>query len=351
MNKSDELDLKSTIFYYFREKQYNSMLNKSKEGISKFKGDASFHLFHCLSLILANRLEEGIHSLETINMENEIKLAVTIALMYSHKLFGVSNKNLFLKLDGQMRDYRKDADAGDFYYSAFVLLCFNKSEKALDYAEKALAMQSSLSECLSLKGWILLYLYERGKRAAMNIKDVFEHALQLNPKNLDIIMGFTESCLLQNDSSKALEIINKAIVHHSATNLPLLQKLKIQLAAFEWDQVQETVNRINTIDSKNLYVKKISIIIKLCRLTNYEEAALDIENLSHLLDTVEPGNIQIVCEYSQLFSGICNKNVEILSQTTAMLVNALQNNPESLELIIELGYQALARGNSKEAAR
>lgn len=351
MDKSDELDLKTKIFYYFHEKQYNHMLNSSKEGISKFKGDPSFHLYHSLSLILINRLEEGIHDLEAIRMENDIKLAVTIALMYSHKLLGVSNKDLFVKLDGQMRDYRKDADAIDFYHSCFVLLCMNKPEKALDYAEKSLALQSSLSECLTLKGWILLNLYKSGKKAATNIRDVFHNAIQLNPRNLDAVMGFTESCLLQNNFAKALETINKAIVRYTASNLPLVQKLRIQLAAFDWDQALETVDRICSTDSKNLYAKKVSIITQLCRLGNYEEALNNIIKFTQLLEDSESGNMQIVLETSQLFSRICNRNSDILSQTTIMLVNALQSNSESMELVAELGYQALARGNTKEATR
>lgn len=351
MDKTDELDLKSRIFHCLREKQYNHMLNSSKEGISKFKGDSSFHLYHSMSLILINRLEEGIHDLETIRMENDIKLAVTIALMYSHKLLGVTNKDLFVKLDGQMRDYRKDADAIDFYHSCFVLVCMNKIEKALDYAEKALTLQSSLSECLTLKGWILLNLYKYGKKAAINIRDIFQTSLQLNPRNLDTIMGFTESCLLQNDFVKALETINKAIVRYNSTNLPLVQKLKIQLAAFDWDQVQETISRICSTDPKNLYTKKISIIIQSCRLANYEEVLMDIKKFAQLLESSESGNLQIVLETSQIFSRICNRNGEILSQTTVMLVNALQSNPESVELVTELGYQALAKGNTKEAQR
>lgn len=351
MDKSEDLDLKANIFYYFREKQYNHMLNSSKEGVSKFKGDSSFHLYHSLSLILINRLEEGIHDLETIRMENDIKLAVTIALMYSHKLLGVSNKELFVKLDGQMRDYRKDADAIDFYHSCFVLVCMNKPEKALDYAEKALALQSSLWECLTLKGWILLNLYKSGKKAATNIRDVFHNSLQLNPRSLDTIMGFTESCLLQNDFAKALETINKAIVRYNSTNLPLVQKLRILLAAFDWDQAQETISRICSTDSKNLYAKKVSIVIQLCRMGNYDEALSNIIKFTQLLEGSESGNMQIVLETSQLFSRICNKNADVLSQTTMMLVNALQSNPESMELVTELGYQALARGNTKEATR
>ncbi|KAJ8937364.1 hypothetical protein NQ314_011910 [Rhamnusium bicolor] len=308
---------------------YNHMLNASKEGISKFKSDVSFHLHHSLALILVNRLEEGIHDLETIRMENDVKLAVTIALMYSHKLLGVSNKDLFVKLDGQMREY----------------------QKALDYAEKALNMQSSLSECLTLKGWILLQLRKNGKRAAINIKDIFQNSLQQNPRNLDTIIGLTECHLLQNDFTEALNIINKAVVRYTSANLPLLQKLRIQLAALEWDQAIETIHRINGSDSKNFYTRKLFIIILICRSANYEEAVIEIKKFIQLLETSESGNVHLMLETAQLFSRICSKNSEILLETKRMLDLAVQNNPENAEVVVELGYQALLGGKTKEALR
>ncbi|KAJ8985639.1 hypothetical protein NQ317_015135 [Molorchus minor] len=351
MDKSDETDLKSKIFHYFREKQYTHMLNCSKEGISKFKGEISFHLYHSLALILLNRLEEGLHDLEAIRNENEVKLAVNIALIYAHKLLGVSNKELFLKLDAQLKEHRKTADAVDFYHSAFVLVCLNKSEKSLDYAEKALTMQSVFPDCLTLKGWILLQLCKLGKRTATNIKDIFEHALQQNQRNLDAIIGVTECYLVKRDFTEALNNINKAVVRYSSTNLPLLQKLKILLAAQDWDQAVETVNRITASDPKEIYAKKVLIVILLSRFANYEEAATEIRKFLQLLESLEVRNVHLFLENAQLFSRICGRNTEILSETSKMLNIALQSNSDNAEIVVELGYQALLSQKTKEAIR
>lgn len=350
MDKGEELDLKSKIFFFFREKLFNQMHISAKEGISKFKGDTSFHLYQALSYILINRVEEGIHSLETILNENDTKLAVTIALMYAHKLAGNTNKDIFVKLDTQMRDYRKSSEAIDFYHAAFVLITFNKNEKALDYAEKALNLQSDMFECLTLKGWILLYL-KNNKKSYDNIKDLFQRSLQVNPRYLDTIIGYSESCLYQNEFSDALNTINKAVVRYTSTHLPLIQKIKIHLAMLDWDQVTETINRVASMDSKNLCIRKLSLILTLCRSANYEEAIVELEKFIKLLELMEPKNTKFSLDSTRLFSKICGKNHNILIETSKLLEVTLQNTPENSELVVEMGYQALLTGKIKEASR
>ncbi|KAG5885606.1 hypothetical protein JTB14_024787 [Gonioctena quinquepunctata] len=328
MDKFEDLDLKSKIFIYFNEQLFNHMLNASKEGIFKFKGDSAFHLYHAMALMLVNRLEEGIHELETIRMENEIKLAVTIALMYSHKCLGVTNKELYSKLDGQMREYHK----------------------AFDYVEKALNMDSSSADYQTLKGWILLKI-KNGRKSIDSIKGLFQSSLIQNPKNLTTIIGLTECYLAYNDYAEALNIINKAVVRFSSTNLPLIQKIRLQIANIDLDQAIETITRVCSTDPKNLITKKLYIVILMCRSETYIEALSEIEKFLIIMETTEPGNIQLMLEVVHLFSKICRKNDRILSETSKVLELAVQNNSDNANLIVEMGHHALLRGRIKEALR
>ncbi|CAH1154815.1 unnamed protein product, partial [Phaedon cochleariae] len=350
MDKSEENILKAQIYHYFNEKLYTHMLNAAKEGASKFKGDVSLHLYHSLALILINRLEESIHDLESIRNENDVKLAVTIALIYTHKMLGVANKELYVKLDGQMKEYRKSSEAVDFYHSSFVLLCLGKPEKALDYAEKALYMKDAFPECQTLKGWILMQL-SNGKKPSENIKDSFQAALQLQPSNLWTIIGLSQCYLFQNDFAESLSTINKAVVRFSGTVLPLVQKIRVHLSAFDWDQAMETIQRVTAIDPKNLFVQKLYIVILLCRSERDSETTKEVRRFFENLESKESGNIQLMIESAQLFSKICGRKVEVLSEICKTLESAVQNNPESSGLIVEIGNQCLLRGKPKEAAR
>ncbi|KAK9880975.1 hypothetical protein WA026_014327 [Henosepilachna vigintioctopunctata] len=252
----DKEGLKSLIFYYFREKSYTLAVNAAREGNAKFRGDASFHLFHALALILNHHIEEGIHILESVASENEIKLSVVIAVMYANKLLCITNKDVFLKLDAKMKEIRKAAEPVDFYYSGFVLFCLQKLEKALDYLDKALTMDSNLHECWFLKGWVLLELKKTGKKSVANIPETFLHSSQCNA-NLDGSFGLGEAYLYENNYEEALSLASKIIVKFPNTWLPLILKMKVQLAMQNWDHLNETLSRILLLNPNSLSALKL----------------------------------------------------------------------------------------------
>lgn len=63
----DELDYKSLILYYGREKYFHSMQSKSIEALTKFPANACFRLYNGFALSLGNRTQEGIIKIRTKN--------------------------------------------------------------------------------------------------------------------------------------------------------------------------------------------------------------------------------------------------------------------------------------------
>lgn len=55
----DELDYKSLILYYGREKYFHSMQSKSIEALTKFPANPCFRLYNGIALCLGNRTQEG----------------------------------------------------------------------------------------------------------------------------------------------------------------------------------------------------------------------------------------------------------------------------------------------------
>ncbi|XP_015840637.1 tetratricopeptide repeat protein 21B [Tribolium castaneum] len=347
----DQSDYRSNVFFYFREKYYNLMIAACKESAAKFKTESSYRLYQALALLLNNRLEESINEFDALKNENTVKLSATIGLMYANKILGVSNKELFHKLDSQVREYRKSAEAIDFCNSGFVLFVLNKPEKALDYIDKSLNIQSDLVEALALKGWVLLHLKKLGHRVSQNITEIFEQALKDNKRNLDAILGVSESYLTQNKFEEALDAVNKAIVRYPKSVLPLIQKMKIQFASQDWEPTVETMNRIINDKIDNLDAQKINILILLSRDANYDEATVCIKKYFHEIEIQEPKNGKILSDSAKLFSRICGRHVDVLKETHKMAERAIQINSEDVEFIVELGHQCLLSSRIKEAQK
>jgi tetratricopeptide repeat protein 21B len=349
--EEDAVDFKAKIFFYFRNKYYNAMIAACKDGMSKYKGEGPFRLYHALALLLNNRLEECVNELDAVKSENNVKLAAVIALMYAHKMMGVTNKKLFHQLDAQVRELRKTAEAVDFAHSGFVLFVLNKPEKALDYLDKALNIQSDLVEALVLKGWVSLHLKKSSQRVGHNVTELFESALKNNKRNLDAILGLAESYLCQNKHDEALDAVNRAVVRFPASTLPLIEKMRIQFASQDWEQAIETMNRVIKDDVDNLDAQKINILMLLCRDANYEEAASCIKKFVVAIESQEHKNGKVLLENAQLFSKICARHCDTLKETYKMVEKSLQINSEDVDSIVELGQQCLLAGRVKEAQK
>lgn len=85
-------------------------------------------------------------------------------------------------------------------------MAFKQFENSLKYISNSLTIQNYDSEHYTLKGWILLQLNEISKQDS--IHTLFQKALQLNPKNLEGIIGISELYLRNDNLTEALNIIS-----------------------------------------------------------------------------------------------------------------------------------------------
>lgn len=251
----DPGDIKSRISYYCREQFYNQMLLVCREALIKIKDDSTINLCHALALALCNRLQESIDLLETFRSDEETKLAAVVALLYTHKMKRTTDKEVFFKLDAQMREFRKNADGSQLYNVALVLFAYKKYQKALDYVEKSLGLEPNKAEALLLKGWVLIHL---GKSGEKDVANIFEGLQRANFNCLDVSFGLALCFAGESKYTDALNVVNKAIVKFGGTNLAIVQKMKIQFSMRDWDQTIETMNRVLENDTKNLEALQVS---------------------------------------------------------------------------------------------
>ncbi|XP_060525880.1 tetratricopeptide repeat protein 21B-like isoform X2 [Cylas formicarius] len=336
-------DEKSIILYHFRHKFYNLMLNVCKEAMARHSTDVSFRLYHALGLFLTNRLEEGVHDLEAVREENGVKLASTIALVYGHQTLGVPNQELYSKLDTQMKELRKTADADDYFHSAFVLLVLGKPDKALDYVERALASKGG-AEYLALKGWLLLTL----KTAGDNAKTVFHNALQLDGNHVTSVVGYSECLLRAGDTQGALDVVNRALVRRD-THLLLLQKIKIHFARRDWDQCLHICAKVNVADGDVVYASLHEALIALCGASPLRKDL--VRKHFELLERWEPSNHRLVLETAAVVAKLCCGDEAVLHETTKALEDVVRRHSDDADVVVELGRQKMALDRPKEASR
>jgi tetratricopeptide repeat protein 21B len=347
----EENDLKAKIHYYCREKLYHAMQSAALDGLRKYPGDATFHLYNGLSLVLGRCVQEGIRELEPLQSDRDVMLGTFLALMFAHRRCSVIDREALAQLDSRLKNERKHASEMGLYHGAAVLFHTGKPEKAREYADRLLKSNSNSPDGLVIKGWIEMYAGKEGK--VKDIPHYFQSALEHSPgkKNIDAVFGKVRYQELQNDYEGAIGLLNQLIVRFPTFTPPLIEKMKNQLALLDWDQAIETANRILAADPHCLEALKVKVLILICREGNYKEASLSLRRFYSEMEKSEPKNAELFLESAQLFSRVCGRNETILAETYRFSEKAAQLDPTSADFMTELGYQCLLQGRIKDALR
>lgn len=343
----DDHDFKSIIQHYGREKFYHSMQNRAFDGLSKFSGSPCFRFYNGIALVLGNRNQEGIRELTPMQGEKEFSMAVILALMFAHKRCTVVDKEAILNLDVKLKEERKQLTAYSAYYSAVFLLLTGKYDKAKEYAEKALKLNSNFPDALSLKGWTELL---GGTRINRGTFELFEKTLE-SGKSIDASLGQVRYYQINNDYENAIGILNKLSIRYPELNIPLVEKMKSQLANWHWDHSMETSSRILNLEPTNIEALRVKILILVCRDGNYGGGARELQKLLSAMSKVEPSNSELYFQIGQLFSRVCGRNIMILDETIKFIEKANQLSPGNAIYLTEYGYHAYLAGKMKEATK
>lgn len=346
----DLTEVRSTLLYLIREKCYNSMVATCKTAIEIDSREISLLFYRSICHLLNGQYEEGIRELEVIKSENDIKLASIIGLTYCYKYSESKDIKARDSLEIQLKETKLSATFTDFYNTAFLFFSLRKYDKALELVEKVLNDRISDADAWNLKGWILIYQTPL-KGDFMFVSQAFDTAINYNSKHLDSSIGKSEVQLRQKSFEDAINTSNRTIVRFPTLAIPLVQKMRILFCMQEWEQVFEVMHRLTNMHPKNLAAQKMNILILLCKDANYTEAAKCIKQFTTELERIESKTCYLFHENSILFSRIAAKHVEVLDQTFLMCEKAAKLTPNVTNYIIELGYQCLLQGKTKDALR
>lgn len=343
----DEHDYKSLIQYFGREKFYQSMQNCSLEAITKFPGENTFRLYNGFALVLGNRMHEGIRELNPLQYEKDLSMASIIALMYAHKRCTVIDKEALIQLDSRLKEEKKKLNSNSAFYAAVFLFHCHKVEKAKEYAEKSLKYDPENYDAIVLKGWAEL---TTGSRINSRILELFERALSFG-KNIDAILGEIRYHQLNNDFETAISLLNRLSVRYPELIIPLVEKMKTQLANWNWEHAIETSYRILNLEPANIEALRVKLLVIMCRDGNYPGSLGAIQMLYSAIDKYESGNSELFYCVGQLFSRVCGRNEAVLEETLRFIERASVLSPNNADYITELGHHAVLLGRLSQATK
>ena len=115
----------------------------------------------------------------------------------------------------------------------------------------------------------------------------------------------------------------------------------------DWEQAEDTINRIVSFDGKSVEAMRFKILQNICRKGAYEEAAIQLRKLYAELEKVEPKNAYQFTINAQLFSRLCGRNSHVLEATAMFAEKAASISSTNAMAMAEVGRQCLMRGKVK----
>ena len=336
--------------YYCRENYYRHVQNAALEGLKKYGNDPVLKFFYGYSLVLEDRIQEGLRELDALKDKRDVNLCATIALIYAHKKCKTVDREAVQELDAKLKDERKHAGEKGLYFAGLFLFHVGRHDKAKDYIDRMLKMNSTSKEGLAIKGWIELL---SGKEANMkkSTKYFDESLSQDGSKDIDALFGKSRCLEMRRNFSGSLELINQVVVAYPNFVPGLVEKMKVQLSLQDWEQTIEVAQRALNIDPSCLEAKRYIILQLLCRDGNYQEAANKLGELLQEMDRIEPKNPYLYDNYAKTFSRVSGRNQQVLQQTYYMQERAVSLENTTSDYVTELGYELLMQGRVKDAMK
>lgn len=335
------------IHYNLREKYYGKAKKISKNASAQNINSSVFPFYHGIASILEGQVQVGINELTPLQSDEDILMAVLIALVYGHKTSPTLDRETLHSLESKLKEERKQASAISYYYAGLFLSLAGKYEKASEYINKSLKKDSNNMETIILKGWNEMYL--NAGEMQMAILDCFELALNKSSKNPEALLGLAKFKYFAKDYDASNLTLDRLIVSNPGEIVPLVEKLKNEFAMQKWEAVIDTMERIFGYEPDNIEALKVRMFMALCKNSDYIEAADQLNRFFTVLENEETYNGYQFYLTAQIFSKICSKSSTVLPQAYRFAQYASEMYPQNVEYLSEVGHQCILQGKIKDA--
>ncbi|XP_036900451.1 tetratricopeptide repeat protein 21B [Sturnira hondurensis] len=344
----DSQGLKALINYYCQERYFHHVLLVASEGIKRYGNDPVFRFYHAYGTLMEGNTQEALREFEAIKNKPDVSLCSLLALIYTHKMSPNPDREAMLESDTKVKELRKAAEPKALYHAGLFLWHIGRHDKGREYIDRMIKMTNGSREGQILRAWFDI---AKGKEPyTKKALRSFEEVLQ-NGNDIFALLGKAQCLEMRQNYVVALETVNQIIVNFPSFPPALVQKMKLQLALQDWDQMTEIAQRLMLQDKQNVEALRLLALHCLCREGDTEKAATMLENLGNALDATEPQNAQLFYKITIAFSRTCGRNQLILQKMQTLVERAFSLNSQQSEYATELGYQMLLQEKIKEASK
>ena len=345
----------SELIYYGRVEHYGHMKHVANHAIDKYGRDPILVFFRAFANLLEINLQEAIRDLESIKSDETVELCSLMALIVAYKEQSHTDREAVSALDEKLKERRKTAGNDALRYAALFLAISSRPDKALQYADRIIKLDSHSYEGHVLRAW--LYLSESQmrndraedlrKRAQKDLDTAQE--LPHEPANeLELTLAKSKCLELSGDYQKATQVL---LTLRQPNFVPKLNELvRLELAMGKWDAVYQSATEMASGDARDaeLFALNYSILYKIVYEGSYTEASNDIRQFFEVLQQKEAQNVNLYKFYCRLFSTLCGRNMMILRQTNAIMHSIVTSFEKNSSNLLEYGNQMLMAAQTSE---
>ncbi|XP_071444824.1 tetratricopeptide repeat protein 21B-like [Hetaerina americana] len=336
--------------YFCREKFFHTVRNLAREHLSRYENSSILKYYAALPLLLLKKTSEAVKEFKCLRLDQEVGLAVNLALISCSRV----NKELFnseelKEIESQLSTSRKRAGEKALVLAVTFFLHSERPNKAREYADRLLKTFPNSARGLSICGWVEL--------ASENINrnqvacDYFTKSQNISKENLDSSLGQVVCLRSKGDISGALDIVNRLVLEKPDILPPIIEKAKVFVAGYKWEEAHEVVKIILGLDNSSLAGLQIQILCLICGVGNFSKAAIVLKKLFSEAENSEPYNARLFSDIAYLISRICAGSEAVLSETLRFADKAASLQQENSVFMTEMGYQYLKQGMISDAMK
>ncbi|KAF6206423.1 hypothetical protein GE061_017656 [Apolygus lucorum] len=260
--------------YYFREKCYEAVVKECSSNL----GDPMIVLLKSFSLVLVDRVNDALEVVKPFTSHPKSSVAALLTSIYAHNHCQVVDREALRDLETSLRNAKQNSETTDMFYEGFYHYLAGNQSKAQSTLDECLAKDPSSSKTLALLGW--LQVDAKKQRAALR---QFTSALQLDKNNMDALMGEIYSL----GPVEALGKVNALVVKQPKAVVPLIEKMKLQLANRQWDNAADTALRTLGLQADNISAQEVRAL-KFLVFGKYDEVLPILRKLLSDITKQEP---------------------------------------------------------------
>uniref|UniRef100_A0A7S0S5T6 Tetratricopeptide repeat-like domain-containing protein n=1 Tax=Chlamydomonas leiostraca TaxID=1034604 RepID=A0A7S0S5T6_9CHLO len=336
------------VRYYAREGYSRQLQTVCNEVLKKRANDPLLVFWRCYGMLMEGSSAEALRELRAVSAVPDLELAAAAAMLQAHESAKVVDQDAVMELQTKLEVEESTAsDAAALHLASFYSLTKSK-ERARGLAERVLRMQPDNGQALVLLGWVILGQHADEEYGALvddsELEEAaasFEAALAADPNDLEAMLGRSKVAEVRHNLSGALEGLTEVAVRFSWFMPALVEKARLLLAVGDWEQANDTIHSILSVDPQNIMALAWQALHAITREGNNKSAVKLLQDLFAAVNRAEPRNAELYLRLAKPLGRAAGSDTTLLTVTSMMAERAVQLRPDHAPYLVEAGYQKL----------